>query len=284
MGMQSDLKELKSELEFSKKFEKKWHELGSVIRDSMDTGQCSPSTEQKFQELKRWLSINFPKTGMSERLLFERIDPLLGTREKDVDCIAAFLMETDTLEKILNPGLFSRGIDSLGQWNEIARFIPLHIGHLEKAIQDLELRVTKKDSQAGITGFDQLCHYLNTKLRMCFDNPPRSEKEVQTEVRKLLVARDYIVHKEKHSIPHSAKYVVPDFVIEELNAALEVKFTDSKPKRQAVIDEISADIQSYLTKFRNILFVIYDIGTIRDALEFRRGLEVENVKVIIVKH
>ena len=52
-----------------------------------------------------------------------------------------------------------------------------------------------------------------------------------------------------------------------------------------VIDEINADIQAYSKRYRSLLFIVYDMGHIRDEVEFKQDLEDPgNVSVIVVKH
>jgi hypothetical protein len=51
------------------------------------------------------------------------------------------------------------------------------------------------------------------------------------------------------------------------------------------VDEINADIAAYSKQYRSLLFIVYDLGHIRDELEFREDLERSaNVSVIVVKH
>ena len=50
------------------------------------------------------------------------------------------------------------------------------------------------------------------------------------------------------------------------------------------MDEINADIAAYSKAYRSLLFLVYDLGFIRDEIEFRKDLErTTNVSVIIVK-
>jgi hypothetical protein len=82
----------------------------------------------------------------------------------------------------------------------------------------------------------------------------------------------------------SIKEVVPDFVLPKLSLAIEVKFAKTDTKAKTIVDEINADIQAYGRGYAHLLFIVYDLGTIRDVLEFTRDLEsVEGVEVIIVK-
>ena len=51
------------------------------------------------------------------------------------------------------------------------------------------------------------------------------------------------------------------------------------------MDEINADIRAYGTQYERQLYVIYDLGIIRDEAEFKRGLEdAPGVSIIVVKH
>jgi hypothetical protein len=51
------------------------------------------------------------------------------------------------------------------------------------------------------------------------------------------------------------------------------------------VDEINADIRAYGSRYERQLYVVYDIGTIRDEGEFKRDLEAASgVAVIVVKH
>lgn len=52
-----------------------------------------------------------------------------------------------------------------------------------------------------------------------------------------------------------------------------------------MVDEINADIAAYSKGYRSLFFVVYDLGYIRDEIEFRHDLETAgNVSIIVVKH
>ena len=69
-----------------------------------------------------------------------------------------------------------------------------------------------------------------------------------------------------------------------MNLCIEVKLL-REGKKSRVIDEINADITAYSTKYERLLFVVYDLGVIRDEAEFRRDIENAgaSIKVVIVK-
>ena len=81
------------------------------------------------------------------------------------------------------------------------------------------------------------------------------------------------------------KEVIPDFILAKWGVAVEVKLSTEKDKRKAIVDQINADIKAYGKQYAFILFVVYDLGTIRDEVEFKQDLEMaDSVAVIIVKH
>ena len=55
-------------------------------------------------------------------------------------------------------------------------------------------------------------------------------------------------------------------------------------KFQDIVDEINADIVAYKTRYRRILFVVFDIGVIRNEHQFKKSIEaVADVDVMVIK-
>ena len=51
------------------------------------------------------------------------------------------------------------------------------------------------------------------------------------------------------------------------------------------MDEINADIRTYGTQYDRQLYIVYDLGIIRDEAEFKRDLEeAPGVSVLVIKH
>ncbi len=66
---------------------------------------------------------------------------------------------------------------------------------------------------------------------------------------------------------------------------MEVKFCPYKGKEKELISEINDDILAYKTKYPNLIFVVYDIGIIRDQDQFKGSLEKQGSVIIkIIKH
>jgi hypothetical protein len=136
---------------------------------------------------------------------------------------------------------------------------------------------------------ENLINFLQSKLRAAIFKKPEKEKEIQDSIEQLLIGRglnkgiEY--DREVGRVKVSSKEVIPDFIFPRLNLALEVKLCTDETKKKKIIDEINADIQSYSKIYERILFVVYDLGTIRDEVEFKTGID-DGIKVsiIIVKH
>lgn len=134
-----------------------------------------------------------------------------------------------------------------------------------------------------------LRYFLQANLRKAIFEEPSHEKEVQNAIEQLLIGRglekgvDY--DREVGRVKVSVKEVIPDFILPPLQMAIEVKLSKTEAKPKALVDEINADIKSYSIKYERILFIVYDLGTIRDTNEFTKDLQqTAGVHVVVVKH
>jgi len=134
----------------------------------------------------------------------------------------------------------------------------------------------------------KLTDFLQANLRRAIHGVPEKEVEVQNGIETLLVGRGMVkgidYDRETGRVKTSGKESVPDFIFPRLNLCLEVKL--SKPANiKAIVDEVNADIRAYGKIYERQLFVIYDLGAIRDEVELKRDLEnVVGVSVLVVKH
>ena len=134
-----------------------------------------------------------------------------------------------------------------------------------------------------------LKNFFEANLRRAIFDVPEHEREVQNAIEQLLIGRGFTkgvdYDREVGRVKVSIKEVVPDFVLPKLSLAIEVKLAKTEIKAKAIVDEINADIQAYGRSYAHVLFIVYDLGTIRDTVEFTRDLEsVGGVEVIVVKH
>ena len=84
---------------------------------------------------------------------------------------------------------------------------------------------------------------------------------------------------------YSGKEFIPDFVFMPADMFIEVKLVKTWERAKAAIDEINADILAYKTKYSKGMFIVYDMGTIRDTAEFAGSIEQQmDIAVCVVKH
>ena len=131
--------------------------------------------------------------------------------------------------------------------------------------------------------------FFQSRMRSAIIRMPDKERDVQDVVEQLFIGRgmqkgqDY--EREAGRVKISSKESVPDFIIPKLSLAIEIKFVKTASRVTEIIDEISADIAAYGKPYRQVLFLIYDLGHIRDEIEFRHDLENEpSVSVVVIKH
>jgi len=131
--------------------------------------------------------------------------------------------------------------------------------------------------------------FIAANLRRAIFQTPGKELEIQNGIESLFIGRgmakgtDY--DRETGRVKTSGKESIPDFILSNLQLCLEVKLSTNSTRLKEIVDEINADIRAYGTQYERQLYVVYDLGTIRDEAEFRRHLEdAPGVSVLIVKH
>lgn len=134
-----------------------------------------------------------------------------------------------------------------------------------------------------------LKNFFQANLRKAIFVSPEKELGVQDAIEQLLIGKgltkgvDY--DRETGRVKVSIKESVPDFIFPKLGLAVEIKLSKDKAKSRAIVDEINADIIAYGKSYSRIIFVVYDLGSIRDELEFKKDLELpDRIDVIVVKH
>ena len=131
--------------------------------------------------------------------------------------------------------------------------------------------------------------FFQARLRSAVFTQPENEREVQNIIEQMLIGRGMIkgqdYDREVGRVKVSSKEVIPDFIFPRMSLALEVKIIKTAARVRETVDEINADITAYSKAYRNLMFVVYDLGFIRDEMEFRQDLEDPmNSMVVVVKH
>jgi len=123
------------------------------------------------------------------------------------------------------------------------------------------------------------------KLRKVIRGTPSEEKEIQNAFENLMIGADVPYSRETESIEYSSKTYTPDFTVQKIDLAIEMKLCAREGREKEIIAEINDDILAYQTKYGNILFIIYDTGFIRDVDRFTGAFEEnDNVVIRVVKH
>jgi len=161
------------------------------------------------------------------------------------------------------------------------------IDMLNQCIGKYQFMVKTKKSivDLNVVPIFEVINAIEQNLRKCFKNQPVTEIEVQDEVEKILNIRQVKCNRDNESFPYSSKSYKPDFVLEEFDTVVEIKLCNSKGDEKKIIPEINDDIQAYLTKYKFVIFFVYDVGIIRDVDLFKVDLTKNpKVMVYVIKH
>jgi hypothetical protein len=235
-------------------------QMAKALRSSMDSALAASPDDV-------WKHAGF-------RLFARKYNEILTATAKFISIEAP--LDYAQLDKM--PGLGdSWGLQQKEYFEAIHANLSILIAYLEQ-----ELGVTHDELEA-------LKDFLQARLRQAIFEEPAKESEVQDAIEALLIGRglqkgtDY--DRETGRTKISVKEVVPDFVFPRLSLALEVKLSKEPSKLGTLVDQINADIRSYSTRYERIIFLVYDLGTIRNETEFKSGLEMSGkVSVLVVKH
>lgn len=170
-------------------------------------------------------------------------------------------------------------------WPQQKNVIDSIVVYIDILISLLENEVDFVDDE-----YSNLENFLKTKLRMAMFEPPSKEKEVQDAIEILFAGKgwnkgiDY--DRESGKFKFSGKEYIPDFIVKKLGLCIEVKLLKENSRKSKMIEEINADITAYNKKYKRQLFIIYDLGVIRDETEFKRDIvnSGNDIRVVIVKH
>lgn len=170
---------------------------------------------------------------------------------------------------------------------------PLNVGTgkvvdmLDQCVGKYQFMIETKKSIIDIDSISilKIVNSIEQNLRKCFKKKPSREIEVQDEVEKILNVQQIKFSRETESFGYSSKSYKPDFVLEGFEVIIEIKFCDDKADEKKIIAQINDDIQAYLSKYKFVIFFVYDVNLIRDIDLFKKDLT-KNPKVLVyvVKH
>lgn len=184
--------------------------------------------------------------------------------------------------------------DEIEEWKHQGYLISLQSakGILQSGIDLIKKRGIEnvfdgKDTPKESSEILKILTIIENKLRKLIRDTPKNEKEVQDALENLFIGANLEedFSREKEHILYSSKTYIPDFVFKKIDTIVEVKFCNSQKKLKEIIDEINADIVAYKTKYANLIFIVYDLGVIREVDEFKNSIESnENVFLKVIKH
>jgi hypothetical protein len=163
-------------------------------------------------------------------------------------------------------------------------------GFLLGAINYLKARELPEVYSAKDTGPEaslilRILHLAERQLRKVIRTQPESERQVQDAFENLLLGAEIPCGREVDKIEYSSKTYIPDFSLPKIDLAVEVKLCNRSEREKELPEEINDDILAYQTKYQNLLFVVYDLGYIRDQDRFCSSFEAhDNVTIRVIKH
>lgn len=142
-----------------------------------------------------------------------------------------------------------------------------------------------KDTGPESSGLVKVLSLVENKLRKVIRQQPQREKDIQDAFENILIGADVEYSRESDSIEYSSKTYVPDFTFPRLDLAIDLKLCHRPDREKEIIAEINDDVLAYQTKYGNVVFIVYDLGHMRDTDRFRSAFENhQGILVRVVKH
>jgi hypothetical protein len=163
-------------------------------------------------------------------------------------------------------------------------------GLLQAAAEHLEGRDLRevyegKNTPPESSDLVKVLSLAERKLRKIVRERPQRERQIQDAFESLLIAADLTFGRETERIEYSSKTYTPDFTMPRIDLAIDLKLCNREDREKEIIAEINDDILAYRTNYGNLLFVVYDLGFIRDIERFAESFEQQsNVIVRVIKH
>lgn len=156
------------------------------------------------------------------------------------------------------------------------------LDHLKGA--DPDSAYEGKDTPPEVSTILKIINLAERSLRKALRSKPEQERDVQDAFDTLLIGAEMSYSRETDRIEYSSKTYAPDFTMPRIGLAVDIKLCNREGREKEIIAEINDDILAYRSKYPNLLFVVYDLGMIRDVDRFKASFEAnENVVVIVVK-
>lgn len=257
-------------------------ETGDIYRVTLKGLLASSQSKlvtKYLEEIQRFLKKRFSEDPDFQRYTFGELVSFSPTLAE---------VPFDTINAIISISGWRNGGGSLGD-SEYWYGTPLDIelivrseGLVDylKTREGLEKIYESKDTDPGVDLILKIINLAEYKLRKAIRDQPKKEIEVQDAFETLLISTDIPYSRETDSIEYSTKTYTPDFSIELADLAIEIKLCNRTSREKTIIGEINDDILAYKTKYGNIIFIIYDLGLIRDIERFTKNFEDQDEVVV----
>ena len=180
-------------------------------------------------------------------------------------------------------------VDKIPSW--ASTLVPQQKVYFDSLLANISMLRALIETNLGLkeSEIENLKNFLQSNLRKAIFDEPKNEIEIQDTIETIFISKGYTkgqdYDRETGRVKYSNKEFIPDFIIFKLSLAVEIKLCKNKDKSKKIVDEMNTDLLGYGKKYSNVLFIIYDIGTIKDEDEFKKDFnDKEGVSVIIVKH
>lgn len=235
----------------------------------------------RFMELETIYNMAASAARNAERMCSQKSYGGYGFYTDEYNRLLKFTAETDpAVMEIFTPIDLEQDKDptyvSPGLW---APYAEQAAGVLNSLAVYLQSKLGTKQQE-----HEQIIDLINANLRPAIYDDPKNERDVQNALETIFRARALDFRREQETVPYSSKRYIPDFTFDRIGLAVEVKLCKDKDRERQMIDEINADIIGYAGKYDRCVFVVYDLGFIRDMARFSEDIEKNpNVHVLIVK-
>ncbi len=263
------------------------------LLNSLEIGYCSVILDA-FEGKIMDVTILYRMVKATAESASKALDPCIGSSHNFYDYGGyPVYIERYNMYQHLTVELFGGEAQALfpqllpGSWKdpseENGRMWRTHLENVAVRLGDLEAYLRSKlgDTDRRVQSVVDL---VEAHLRPSIFKVPDKEREIQDILETIFHVRDLPYLREKVHITYSSKTYVPDFTFDSLNLAVEVKLCNRESRKKELIDEINADIIAYQTKYESLIFIIYDLGFIRDVAQFSADIEKNpNVYSIVIK-
>lgn len=145
-----------------------------------------------------------------------------------------------------------------------------------------------KDTPKESSDIIKIISLIDNKLRKVIHKKPESEDDLNNAIESLFIGADLDgeYSRGKISFQYSSKSYTPDFVFDRISTVVDGKLCKSTDRLRKIIQEMNDYIMAFKTKYDNIIFVVYDLGIIRDVDQFREDIlqSHEHTIIKVIKH